>query len=123
MAGDMEDRKVFLRQAIKWPDCRITASPFVRDIFLKNDISPPILVQPYGHNLAWIKRYAGKTGSHLLRIGFIGQIVKSKGVHLLLKAAQLLEVYSEKKFKRLSLWEFEHGSCVHFGVKCSSLPN
>ncbi len=42
MAGDMERRKNYLRDAITWPDCRITASPFVRNIFLSNGIEAPI---------------------------------------------------------------------------------
>jgi glycosyltransferase involved in cell wall biosynthesis len=89
MAGDMAHRKAFLRQALNWPDYRITASPFVRDVHVANGISAPIQVQPYGHDLSWLDGYAGKLPSDRIRIGFIGQIIGSKGVHLLLQAAGL----------------------------------
>jgi glycosyltransferase involved in cell wall biosynthesis len=91
MAGDMAHRKSFLRQALRWADCRITASRFVHDIFVGNAIRAPIRVQPYGHDLSWLEGYAGKTSSHSIRIGFIGQISHSKGVHLLLKVAGSLQ--------------------------------
>jgi glycosyltransferase involved in cell wall biosynthesis len=91
MAGDMGDRKRFLREALNWPDCRITASQFVHDMFVANGIAAPIKVQPYGHDLAWLERYTGKTPSDVVRIGFIGQINSHKGVHLLLQAANHLQ--------------------------------
>ena len=90
MAGDMQKRKEFLTKAITWPDVRITASSFVRDIFLTNHVRTPITILTYGHNLSWLKSYTGKTKSDRLRIGFIGQITHSKGVHLLIEAVNLL---------------------------------
>jgi glycosyltransferase involved in cell wall biosynthesis len=98
MAGDMAERKAFLRQALSWPDVRTTASPFVRDIYAAGGIEAPIKVQPYGHDLDWLDGYVGKTPSDVLRIGFIGQIIESKGVHLLLKAARSLQAGLEGKF-------------------------
>jgi glycosyltransferase involved in cell wall biosynthesis len=91
MAGDMAGRKAMLREALTWPDYRITASRFVHDIFVENGITAPIKVQPYGHDLAWLDNYSGKTPSDRLRIGFIGQLNRHKGVHLLLQAARLLQ--------------------------------
>jgi len=92
LAGDMAARKAFLRQALSWPDCRITASEYVRHIFETNGIKEEIRVQPYGHDLSWLAQYAGKSYSEVSRFGFIGQISERKGVHLLLKAGQLLRV-------------------------------
>ncbi len=66
MAGDMAHRKEFLREAITLPDVRITASPFVRDIFLSNGITVPIMVQAYGHHLSWLEHYYGKSSANLL---------------------------------------------------------
>lgn len=91
MAGDMANRKAFLRQALTWPDCLITASSFVRDLFVHNGARSDIRVQPYGHDLSWLSRYHGKTPTDLVRVGFIGQIVEAKGVHLLLQAARRLQ--------------------------------
>jgi glycosyltransferase involved in cell wall biosynthesis len=90
MAGDMDKRKEVLTQAITWPDVRITASSFVRDVFQSNHIRTPITILPYGHNLSWLNGYTGKTKSDRLRIGFIGQITHSKGVHLLIEAVTLI---------------------------------
>ena len=75
-----------LRNALTLPDHRITASNFVRDVFVSNGVDVPIAVQPYGHDLGWLSSYRGKSRSNLLRLGFVGQIVASKGVHLILQA-------------------------------------
>jgi glycosyltransferase involved in cell wall biosynthesis len=90
MAGDMGDRKAFLHQALSRADCRLTASRFVHDIFVANGVTDSIEVQPYGHDLSWLGSYTGKTASDTIRVGFIGQIIKSKGVHLLLQAVRSL---------------------------------
>lgn len=103
MAGEMENRKTFLRSALSWPDCRLTASCFVRDLFLRNGITDFIEVHPYGHDLSWVAGYSGKTISEVIRIGFIGQIVKEKGVHLLLQAARQLQEERVGKFA-LRIW-------------------
>ena len=98
MAGEMERRKEFLRAALDWPDCRITASPFVREVYQANGISAPIRVQAYGHDLGWVRNYRGKTATKVVRIGFIGQIVPSKGLHLLFQAARFLQSELGAKF-------------------------
>ncbi len=90
MAGDMSHRKAFLQDALTLPDQIVTASPFAQRVFMKNGVDVPIKVHPYGHDLSWLKDYHGKTNSKSIRIGFIGQIVRIKGVHLLLKAARVL---------------------------------
>ncbi len=90
IAGNMSERKSMLKHALTLPDCLITASPFVRDIFMANDVTAPIDVEPYGHELGWLNRYTGKSESDVLRFGFIGQISGSKGVHLILQALTLL---------------------------------
>lgn len=100
MAGDMQKRKEFLSQAITWPDVRITASSFARDVFVSNHVQAPITLLPYGHDLSWLKGDVGKTESGRLRIGFIGQISDSKGVHILIKALNSLK---EKYWDKISL--------------------
>src|SRR5262249_3422478 len=71
MAGDMAARKEFLQQAIAWPDIRVTASPFVRDMHAASGITVPIKTQPYGHDLEWLVGYTGKSASDVVRFGFI----------------------------------------------------
>ena len=98
-AGDMAARKSYLRQALEWPNYLITASQFVRDIHISNGVASSIKVNPYGHDLSWLDNYEGKTSSDVVRFGFIGQIIHSKGVHLLLEAAHLLQSALGDKFK------------------------
>jgi glycosyltransferase involved in cell wall biosynthesis len=100
MAGNMAERKSMLKHALTLPDHRITASNFVRDVFVSNGVDVPIAVQPYGHDLGWLNSYLGKSKSNLLRLGYVGQIVGSKGVHLILQALTHLPRAS---LERLSL--------------------
>ena len=90
-ASDIAHRKEYLLKALELPDYHLTASAFVRDIFLANGVEAPIKVQAYGHDLAWLDDYTGKTPSPVIRFGFIGQIAHSKGVHLLLQAVRFIE--------------------------------
>jgi glycosyltransferase involved in cell wall biosynthesis len=99
MAGDMEKRKTFLMQVLELADLRLTASLFVRDVYLQNGVNKPIEIHPYGHDLSWLKNYAGKMPSDVIRFGFIGQIIHSKGVHLLLEAARTLWSAGESAFR------------------------
>ncbi len=89
-AGDMGARKAFLERAIRLPERRLTASPFVRDVFVANEAHAPITVQPYGHDLSWLHRFPGKRRALTLRLGYIGQIFHHKGVHLLIEAVRRL---------------------------------
>ena len=91
MAGDVEKRRTFLREALNLPDRRLTASPYVRRVFEANGISAPIGIHTYGHDLSWTRSYHGKTASDKIRIGYIGQISPPKGVHLLLEAARSIQ--------------------------------
>lgn len=97
-AGDIEERKAFLMQILELPDMRLTASRFVRDVYYQNGVDKPIEIHPYGHDLSWLKKYIGKTPSDVIRFGFIGQIIHSKGVHMLLEAARILWAAGETSF-------------------------
>ena len=99
IAGDMEDRKRFLREALEWPDACITASRFVHDIFVVGGTARPIHVTPYGHDLKWTQRYNGKTPSDIVRFGFVGQCSESKGLHVLMEAARLLRDRQNRDFR------------------------
>lgn len=97
MIGDMAARKRMLSELFAAADYRITASRFVRDTFLHNGFDQPMKLQPYGHDIGWLDSYPGKRSSSQLRIGFIGQIIEPKGVHLLLQAVALLQApYGEQ---------------------------
>lgn len=90
VVGCMARRQILLQQALQWPDARVTASRFVRDMHRANGVNVPILVHPYGHDLHWLESYQGKTRSSRLRLGYVGQLLPSKGVHVLLQACQTL---------------------------------
>jgi glycosyltransferase involved in cell wall biosynthesis len=91
MAGQVEKRRTFLREALTLADCRLTASAYLRRVFQANGVSAPIRIHAYGHDLGWIRSYHGKTASDIIRVGFIGQVVPSKGLHVLLEAARSVE--------------------------------
>lgn len=99
--GDMAARKTYLRQALDLPDYRITASQFVKDIHVSNGVTAPIEVRPYGHDLSWLVQYQGKTPAEVIRFGFIGQIISSKGVHILFEAARSLQSTLGDRFELL----------------------
>jgi glycosyltransferase involved in cell wall biosynthesis len=56
----------------------------------ENGVTAPITVQPYGHDLSWVATAPPRAPSDVLRLGYVGQIVPSKGVHLILEAVHQL---------------------------------
>ena len=96
---DMPQRKQFLRSAFSLPDVRLTASAFVKKVHINNGFDDPIKIHPYGHDLSWLKKNENQKKGEQIRIGFIGQLIPSKGVHLLLDAAKLLNNRLRIKYK------------------------
>lgn len=89
--GDVDARKQYLRAAFARADARITASTFVRDRLAASGFDAPVSVRPYGHDVGWLDSAPAKApSSSRLRVGFIGQIVRHKGVHVLLDALRRL---------------------------------
>ena len=83
----------YMRDTFSLPDVRLVASKFVKDIYLQNGFDDPIQLHPYGHEMSWLENYHGKAQSdsaNTLSIGFVGQIIHAKGVHVLLEAARKL---------------------------------
>jgi glycosyltransferase involved in cell wall biosynthesis len=103
----------------------VTASSFVREIFQRNAVSSEIVVQPYGHDLRWLDNYEGKTKSETIRLGYIGQIINAKGVHLILQALSLLPEILLKKFSLVVYGNFNHISDYEQWIQemASRLPN
>lgn len=94
---NMVDRKQYMRYAFSVPDIRLVASQFVKDVHEQNGFDDPIQLHPYGHDLSWLNAYKDREPSDSINVGFIGQIVHKKGVHLLLEAAlQLARSYNNK---------------------------
>ena len=124
-AGNMAERKQMLKHALTLPDCRITASNFVREVFISNGVTAPILVEPYGHDLGWLNSYTGKSDSDLLRLGYIGQIIGAKGVHLILQALALLPKDCQERVSVVIYGNVDHIPSYGEKIKnlASGLPN
>jgi len=124
-AGDMEERKRLLKHSLTLPDHRITASKFVRDVFIANHVDAPIDVQSYGHDLSWLSSYSGKSKSSLLRLGYIGQVIASKGVHLILQALAYLPQSCLEQISLTIYGNLNHTPSYSKQIRdlASSLPN
>jgi glycosyltransferase involved in cell wall biosynthesis len=125
MAGNMEERKSTLKHALTLPDVRITASNFVRDIFTSNGVDSPIIVNPYGHDLSWLKEYRGKSKSNVIRLGYVGQIIMAKGVHLILQAMSYLTQTFTDKLSLVIYGNLEHTPAYGQQIRdlAANLPN
>lgn len=83
--GDYQGR---IRETLERADARIVPSPFARRIFARDGLDPATIdVIEYGMD---VEAYRGlaRAGSAQLRIGFLGTVIPSKGVHLLVDAFQ-----------------------------------
>lgn len=97
---NMSDRKSILKEAIELPDLVLTHSRIVREMFSRHTGRNIKIVQN-GHELSWLNTYKGKTSSQKLRIGYVGQIIPIKGVHVLIKAFKWADLGSKAK---LEIW-------------------
>lgn len=92
MLGDWEDRYSFLSQALQKADRIVTASHFLRRLFIEYGVSSErIEFSAYGLDTSWAKGYETKRLSSQLRVGFIGQILPFKGSDILVKAVTSLK--------------------------------
>lgn len=92
MHGDWAERFDFLANALRKVDHIVTASEFLRSLFIQNGTpAEKIHYSAYGLDTSWATQYRHKTPSEALRIGFIGQILPMKGPDLLIKAFRQVE--------------------------------
>ena len=82
---DMSHRKAIMKETFELPDLVISPSQIVQTMFAKN-AGRPVELLPYHHDLSWLKDYHETMRSDILHIGYLGQIQKIKGVHLLIDA-------------------------------------
>jgi glycosyltransferase involved in cell wall biosynthesis len=97
---NMDERKKIMHDVFTLPDIVISPSIIVRDIFAKNTPRPVILLN-HGHDLSWLDRYKGKSNSDKIRIGYLGQILEIKGVHILVEAFIKSDIGAKA---RLDIW-------------------
>ena len=108
LAGKMDERKAMLKHALTLPDQIVTASSFVKDVFAENGVTSPITVQPYGHDLSWLRSYKGKSKSKIIRLGYVGQLIEAKGVHLILMALSEIPADLRDKFSLVIYGNLNH---------------
>jgi glycosyltransferase involved in cell wall biosynthesis len=97
---DMGERKKVMVDTFNLPDLVISPSKVVQDMFLKN-MQRPVELIPYGHDLSWLEEYSGKLRSKQIRFGYLGQIQKVKGVHLIVDAFNKADLGDSA---RLDIW-------------------
>lgn len=97
MALDMEDRKKYLENALKMVDYISAPSKSLSDTIENSAVTQPIRVIQSGHDLSWLKEDSFKIESRIIRIGYIGQIIPLKGVHVLVSAFVDSEVNKDAK--------------------------
>jgi len=81
---------------------RIVPTHFAREILCKFGIKREnTIVMNYGHQLDWVKDVQHNPAPQL-RVGFLGNVIPIKGVHLLIEAYSRL--LAEGKSLRLEIW-------------------
>jgi glycosyltransferase involved in cell wall biosynthesis len=103
MIGDMDGRQQCVREAFRCANHRVTASTFVRERYYAAGFTEPIEVRPYGHEISWSATRTKATRSDVVRLGYIGQIDRHKGIHVLLDAVEQLPVAFQQRVE-VQIW-------------------
>jgi len=91
MHGDWQARGRFLNEALAGVDAIVTASHFLKALFVRYGVPEERLrFSPYGLDTRWARNHSEKSTSDRLRLGFIGQLVPMKGPDLLIRAFRSL---------------------------------
>jgi len=87
---NIEARMTFLRQTLNQVDVIISPSQFLRSIFIEAGVEPErIIFSRQGRDFPDLTpEMLEKTPSSGLRVGYIGQIARHKGVHVLCEAVR-----------------------------------
>ncbi len=101
MVLDVADRQTKMKQALELPDVILSHSQFVQRMFAQANLSQRVTHLPNGHEMSWASNYRGKRQSSVLRIGYMGQIGETKGVHILIEAFRKIDSNGDA---RLDIW-------------------
>ncbi len=89
--GDWADRFAYLASALRRTTTIVTASRLLERMYIESGMPrEKIIYSPYGIDASWSKEHESKTPSPDLRIGYVGQIDRHKGVDLLIRAFSTL---------------------------------
>lgn len=86
MALNMQDRKRILIGALEGVDFVSAPSRSLSETFENSGVSHSIKVIHSGHDLSWLTNQPDTKRDGVIRIGYIGQIIPIKGVHVLISA-------------------------------------
>jgi len=114
-ANRIEERIQFQQGTIKQTDRIISNSQFLRSVFIQMGVNPEqIIYLRQGRDIPKAAEWPNKETTHPhLRVGYIGQITETKGVHILFDAVQRIPD------AQLSVRVF--GDTQHFPVYSSRL--
>jgi glycosyltransferase involved in cell wall biosynthesis len=100
MALNMTERKQILTEIARQVDFIAAPSAFLgRTIEETGLVDRKIPVIPYGHDLSWLESMPQKSPSSTVRVGYIGQIIHLKGLHVLIAAFLEAEAGSSARLK------------------------
>lgn len=86
MALDISQRKAYLLNMLNIVDLVIAPSNYLRETVHRSGVTREIRVIQSGHDLSWLDNQTRKIPGKHVRFGYIGQIIFTKGVHVLLTA-------------------------------------
>jgi len=90
MALNIDERRSIMAEVIQQVDCVIAPSAFLGNIIEGVGLLPkPATLIHYGHDLSWVTDMPEKRPTECVRIGYIGQIIPLKGLHVLIAAFQI----------------------------------
>jgi len=94
-ALNMSERRSMLPAMLNQVDYIISPSRFLANMFATTGQSCAIHILPHGNDLSWLANYCHHDVSSPLRIGYMGQILPIKGVHVLIEAFRELADHPE----------------------------
>ncbi len=88
----LSERPRYLRAQMKKIDCIFHPTKIMEQMLKKNNIKPKMLKRlPYGINTNYIQRSVRDNKSNPIRVGYIGGLAEHKGIHILIKALNILK--------------------------------
>jgi glycosyltransferase involved in cell wall biosynthesis len=86
MALNIADRKAYLSAALALADVIYAPSNHLAHTMRQSGVGCEIRTIQSGHDLSWMTNVKEKRSETKVRFGYIGQIIPTKGVHILLEA-------------------------------------
>lgn len=104
LLGNLAERRRTMLRAAAAADALVTPTAFARRQHMQYGIhNPNFVVLSNGHEIAWSQKVS-RQPSDLLRIGFLGNVMPIKGVHLLIEAYRRLIANGHANQIELQIW-------------------